>query len=82
MGFFIETLVNYSFIGMLYNVIKYSPIYNHIESMNLEGMFILFYTAFSFIDLNNIGYCTAGISDDVISSFKITLLNKLTASIM
>ena len=50
--------------------------------MNLEKIFCLFSTAFSFIDLNNIEYCTAGISDDGISYFTITLLNGLPASII
>ena len=67
---------------MLYNVIKYSPISNNIAPMNIEKRFQLFSAAFSFVDLDNIEYCTAGISDDYISSFTITLTNRLTASIM
>ena len=67
---------------MLYNVIKASPISNNIASNNLERRFHILSTEFSFIGLNNIEYCTAGVSDDYISSFTITLTNRLTASIM
>ena len=48
--------------------------------MNIERIFHLLSIAFSFIDLNNIEYCTKGISDDGISSFKTTLLNEFPAS--
>ena len=67
---------------MLYNVMKYSTIYNHIESMNLGGIFHLFSTTLHFVDLNNIEYCTAVISYDGISYFTITLQNRLPASII
>ena len=67
---------------MLYNVIKYSPISNNIASMNIERRFRLLSTAVSFVDLNNVEYCTAGISYDGILSFTITLSNILPASIM
>ena len=77
--FSIEARINSSFIGMLYNVIKYYPFLINIASMNIEGIFHLFSTAFSFVGLNKIEYCTAGIYDDGISSFTITLLNILSA---
>ena len=66
-GFSIETLNNYSFIGMIYITIKYSTISNDILSMNIESWFNIFYTDFYSVGLNNIEYFTSGISDDGIS---------------
>ena len=80
--YYIRSLINYYFIGMLYNVIKYFPISNNISSMNLESRFYLLSTVFSFIGLNNIEYITVDICYDIISSFTITLSNIIIASIM
>ena len=52
--FSIKALISLYFIGMLYDVIKYSTISNNIVSMNLERILCTFFTAFSFVDLNNI----------------------------
>ena len=67
---------------MLYNVIKYSTISKNIASMNIERIFCILYSAFYFIELDNIEYCNAGISDDGISYVTITIQNRLTASII
>ena len=66
---------------MLYIVIKYSPIYSNISSMNIERILRLFNISFYFIDIKRIEYFTAGKSDDGISSFKITQSSGLPASI-
>ena len=44
--------------------------------MHLETIFRQFSTDFSFVEVNNIEYCTADISDDCISFFTITLSNR------
>ena len=62
---------------MLYNLIKYSPIYNNITPTNLERISCLLYADFYFIDINNIEYFIAGISDDGISSLTIEISNML-----
>ena len=67
---------------MLYSVIKYSLVSNNIASMKPESRFHLLYTDFSFIDLNDIEYYTADISDYFISSFTIKILNRLSDSTM
>ena len=82
MGFSIKALVNYYFAGILYKVNKYYPIFNNVSSINIVRIFILLSTDFSFVDTNNIEYCTVVISYDVISSFTITLSNIIPASII
>ena len=65
---------------MLYKLIKSYPISNNIASINPENIFSLLSTVFSFVGLNNIESFTAGISDDVILSFVIKVLNRTHAS--